>query len=111
MDTAKGAITKVSVNNNRDNQYIDIASEKTISQSQINQIKNGRTIGEKICRKIKSALTLPRYWFDMPEEDQERLIIDMKVLEIARAIKTLPSSQRAALRAALISPNVNAENM
>ena len=84
-------------------------TEKYITPTQISQIIHGRTMGERLCRKIENALKLPTYWFDMDEEDQNRLTINKDVLALANAIDSLAPSQKAALRAALINPDADTE--
>ncbi len=80
--------------------------EKCIIPSQISQILSGRTMGERMCRKIEDALKLPMYWLDMSEKDQKRLAIDDKSLKLLEAINSLHPSQREALTA-LINPDDN----
>jgi hypothetical protein len=51
----------------------ELAGTLALSANMVSQLLNaseqGKTMGEKLARKIEDALGLPRYWLDQPHEE------------------------------------------
>ena len=56
----------------------ELAGTLALSANMVSQLlstgEKGKTMGEKLARKIEDALGLPRYWLDQPQEDAANVI-------------------------------------
>jgi hypothetical protein len=84
---------------------IDLARALSLSQPYIslclNAGTNNKKIGEKVARKIETALQLPKGWLDRWEGTGEMPYLSSEAIELALRFDSLTQEQRAALQAVL----------
>jgi hypothetical protein len=61
----------------------ELAGTLALSANMVSQLLNsseqGKTMGEKLARKIEEALELPRYWLDQPQGDGAAALVHRAV--------------------------------